>query len=65
MAIGRQVKQLVREREAEKERLINERCACGHARMTHADTVGGLARGHGHCFVNRCECEKFTWIASR
>lgn len=37
-----------------------EMCSCGHARVHHLDTVGGLALGHGAC--GGCDCPKFTWV---
>ena len=63
--MGRTMAYRTPEQEADVTRLTNEMCSCGHSRLLHGDTVGGLAKGHGRCFVgserNHCECEKFTW----
>jgi hypothetical protein len=40
--------------------ILDEECSCGHRRTAHASTV---AFGHGHCFVTKCECIKFSWTA--
>lgn len=48
------------------ERIIDERCACGHLRSEHADR---FAYGHGHCTCALatpgvyCGCPQFTWVA--
>ncbi len=50
------------EQQAETDRLMKEGCKCGHARICHGDRVGGLAKGHGICFVSGCRCCQFTWV---
>lgn len=46
---------------ATREKLEREICGCTHARLVHASTVGGLASGHGRCYVGKCRCIKFSW----
>jgi hypothetical protein len=51
-------------------KIVDERCACGHLRSEHADNLGGIARGHGPCCAETaetfpgsgvCSCRRFTW----
>jgi len=44
----------------EVEILNNEMCLCGHSKLVHTNTCGGLAKGHGTCI--KCDCDKFTWL---
>jgi len=50
---------------AMSEREFGEKCSCGHCRGLHHDSAAGLAKGHGECAVDSCDCRKFTWVSMR
>lgn len=40
--------------------VVDEMCACGHRRTSHADR-NAYAQGHGNCLRIGCHCARFTW----
>lgn len=53
--------QITADARATRDRLERYICTCTHAQLVHGSTLGGLAAGHGQCYVGGCRCLKFSW----